>query len=189
MNQRYYVTPEERRAYGDDLLSVVERKAMEAVQPHLDQLQNANDRLARRVYAQGARTIYDELDEHVPGWREINTSPEFLAWLNNQDVFSGAMKNSLLRQAFGASDAARVRAFFAGYLAEHPEARRGSAAPRSSRSSSNRSSDAPQWTTKQIEAFYERVRQGAFIGKEAEKDRIEQSLINATNAGRVVRNS
>jgi hypothetical protein len=197
MNARSFaqplVTSEERRAYGDDLLSVVGRQAMEVMNPHLQQLREENERLSRQVYAQGARSIYDELDEHVPGWREINTSPQFLAWLNVPDVLSGAMRNALLRQAFAASDVGRVRAFFEGYLAEHPEARRGST--RSSRSQSSHSSASnasSQWTTSMVKAYFAKVRSGYFDTSDelrAEKARIEKNLEAAMRAGQIVRDS
>jgi hypothetical protein len=79
--------------------------------------------------------VYSILDQEIPNWKEINVSEGFLNGLNSVDVFSGAMKNVLLRQAFNSSDASRVLAFFNGYLAEHPEARKG--ASRSWRSSSS----------------------------------------------------
>ena len=99
MNQRL-MTDDERRAYGDDLLSVVERKALEAFSPHLRQLQNENQNLRQRVARGEAQTIYENLDAALPNWREINTSPEFLEWLRAADIFSGRSKALMLREAF-----------------------------------------------------------------------------------------
>jgi hypothetical protein len=192
MNQRMpYVTEDERRAYGDDLLSVVERQAMSAFTPHLRRLEGENEHLRRKVAANEARDIYSILETEIgKDWTSINTSPEFLAWLDTPDQYSGGLRSNLLRQAFSVGDAARVVAFFRGFLNETGyRASSGSSAPRSTRgqNKSFSSSGAPEWTTSQIENFYEKVRQGAFAGKEQEKDRIEQSIFAASNAGRVRR--
>jgi hypothetical protein len=185
------VTQEERRAYGDDLLDVVSRKALETMTPHLNRLQNENQDLRARLQANEARSIYEILDEAIPKWKALNVDADFLSWLQGNDIYSGGQKAVLLRQAFQQGDANRVLSFFRGYLIEHPNSQYqpGSSGSRSARQSSSRSSAdaAGEWTTKMIESFYERVRQGAFNGKEEEKNRIEANLIAAVNEGRVRR--
>ena len=176
MNQRL-VTDDERRAYGDDLLSVVERKALEAFSPHLRQLQNENQNLRQRVARGEAQTIYENLDAALPNWREINTSPEFLEWLRAADIFSGRSKALMLREAFDSGEASRVLAFFAGFLAEH-------GGQQYAGQQRSRRAEPPVVTNKDLDRFYERVRQGAYEGKSAQKDAEEARLHAAINAGR-----
>ena len=92
-----------------------------------------------------------------------------------------------MRAAFARGEASRVLAFFNAFLNAHPEYRKGSPAPRSSSRSSARSfaSNAPVWTTKAIADFYDKARRGLI--PEKEKAALEQQIIAAGNAGRVVR--
>jgi hypothetical protein len=194
MNQRF-VTDEERRAYGSDLLSVIERQAWETLSPELQNLKRDNADLRARVQASEARDIYSLLDAEIPNWRAINVSEGFLDWLREQDVLSGGMKSILLRQAFNSGDAPRTLAFFRGYLDAHPQARAGRGASRTSGSRSF-ASDVPsggtEWTTSLVKDFYNKVRTGYFETsdeKRAEKARIESNLEAAARAGKITRDS
>jgi hypothetical protein len=192
MNTQNYplVTEEERKAYGDDLLSVVERKALEALRPIAGRLQNENADLRRRLAAQDARSIYEVLDAEIPNWKEVNVHPDFLQWLSAPDVYSGAAKAALIRQAFAAADAQRVLAMFTGFLREHPEHRSGSGSQ--SRSSSVRSgsrsfaSEAPV-TPKDIDTFYRRVREGYYNGRDEQRIKDETALHRAAHLNGVNR--
>jgi hypothetical protein len=195
MNQRYaqpLVTEEERRAYGDDLLSVVERKAMEVMSPTIAQLRNENQDLRQRVFASEARDIYAVLDQEIPNWREINVHPTFVnEYLQQVDPYSSAVRANLLKQGFGVGDANRVLAFFRGFLNEHPQFKSGkssSSAPRQPRSPSERSfaNDAPV-DNRDIDRFYARVRQGYYNGREEQKTKEESDLHRAIHERGVVK--
>jgi hypothetical protein len=41
------------------------------------------------------------------------------------------------------------------------------------------------WTNREIGAFYRDVQRGVFRGRQADKDRIEQDIIDAASEGRV----
>jgi hypothetical protein len=184
------ISDRERREYGDDLLDLVGRKALETFKPYSDRLQAENADLRRRLHVSEAKDIYTLLDEEFgQHWRTVNTHPDFLAWLQIPDPYSNAPKAGLLRTAFAAGDAPRVAVFFRNFLREHPEYARGSQTRRSgSRSfASNNSGGGGEWTTSMIEDLYRQVREGRFKGREDELARIEANLSAAVNAGRVRR--
>jgi hypothetical protein len=203
------VTEEERKAYGDDLLSVVERKALEATQPHLQRLESENVQLKQRLARDEALRTYAALDAALPNWREINVSPDFLHWLSLPDLYSGAVRGGMLKAAFAAGDTGRVLAFFRGFINEHPQHRGSQAAPAASAPTRQPARDLkdlaapgkarpatgnaqlpaekPVYTTEQIDRFYARVRQGYYAGRVAEKDKVEAEIFAAQREGRVRR--
>lgn len=205
------ITDEERKAYGDDLLSVVERKALEAVQPRMNQLAQENNQLKQRLQRDEANHIYSFLSAQLPNWAEINTHPDFIAWLNLPDVYSGHVKAGMLRAAFAAGDAGRVLAFFTGFLETHPEHRgqtpqpspaanapkrqaavdlKSLAAPGKARPAGGNAplpDEKPVYTTTQIDRFYDRVRRNGYAGREAEKNAEEARIFAAIREGRVRR--
>lgn len=101
------INDNDRQAYGDELLDVVARKALDSVQPYVE-------RLEQKVARYEAQTIYQVLTAQLPNWRQINTSREFLQWLSVPDMLSGQRKDSLLRGAFESGDANRCLAIFKG---------------------------------------------------------------------------
>ncbi len=56
--------------------------------------------------------FYLHLERLVPDWETINSNPEFVAWVNEIDPFTGYKRYDLLMNAFNNSDAKRVSAFF-----------------------------------------------------------------------------
>jgi hypothetical protein len=209
--KRSFVTEEERKTYGDDFFDVVSRKALETVQPHIERLAHENHQLRQRLGRDEARSIYDILDEQVPNWRSINTSPEFLSWLSLPDRYSGHVKAGLLKSAFAAGEAGRVLIFFRGFLEEHPELGQQTAAPQVApaapapkRQASVQLRDlaapgkarpAPGGTqvpvepavitNKDLDRFYADVRRGRWDGRPQEKATEEARLHAAVRDGRV----
>lgn len=205
------VSDEERKAYGDDLLSVVERTALQTVQPRLNQLQQENDQLRQRVQRDEGNTIRAILDARLPGWREVNTHPDFLQWLSLPDIYSGQVRGGMLRAAFASGDADRVLAFFAGFLNENPQYRgqtpqstpaapaptrvaardlKDLAAPGKARPATGNSqvpAEKPVFTNQQIDRFYERVRKGYYNGRVDQKNREEAEIFAAMAEGRIRR--
>jgi hypothetical protein len=180
--QRSLITPEEQTAYGQEALSVMERKAMEVMQPMVDQVTRQNQALRSELQKVKAHDIYSTLDQNLPDWRRINQDQSWKEWLTVPDVFSGVPKQQLLDQAFAAGDADRVLIFFRGFLAENTQ-QRTARAPRVSADS------RPIITNADIDAFYDRVRRNYYVGKEKEKDREEAQIHRAILEGRLRRTS
>ncbi len=65
----------------------------------------------------------------IRGWREINDSEIFLAWLDKVDILSGVSRRILLADAFRKLDTTRVSAIFEKFIQEDAAQRAASAPP------------------------------------------------------------
>lgn len=211
------LTPQVRKEdvdnFGQDLIDVAKRAALEATAPQLTKLEQENEALKKRLHTKAVQDVYSALDRDVPDWRQINSNPRFKLWLRLPDIYSRTIRGKLLSEAFGAADAARVVEFFKGFIRDEvavgqiePEPVPGAqppaqpaprqpamsleaiASPRGARPATEvapSQGDKPVYTHAQIKKFYDDVRRGAWIGREADKMRIEQDMIAAQNEGRI----
>jgi hypothetical protein len=205
------ISDEERKAYGDDALSVMERKAREVVQPVVDQMQARTIQLERQIQQVRSNDVFSELDRKMPDWETINDSNVWKEWLALPDVYSNMVRQQLLEAAFSAGDAGRILAFFRGFQAEHPEhAGQETQAPQSAppqrapvrkaavsleslaapgRASSSPppalTSEAPTISSKDVTQFYRDVTQGRYNGREEAKAAREAQIHAAVRDGRV----
>ena len=177
---RPLITEDERRAYGDEALSVMARQAQETVGPALHDLQRQSQILRSELQRVKSNDVYEMLDQSLPSWREVNQEQEWKDWLTFPDPLSGVPRQQLLNQAFAAGDAGRVLVFFHGYLAENAQP-----AAHAQRASTDNS--RPTITTKEIDAFYDRVRRGYYDGKEKQKMAEEAQIHRAILEGRLRR--
>lgn len=210
--KRTFITDEERKVYGDDFFDVVQRKALETVQPHIERLAAENHQLRQRLGKDEARTVYQVLDGEIANWRDINIDPEFIQWLSLPDRYTRMVKAGLLKQAFADGNAGQVLEFFRGFLEEHPEfggqqnaaPQVAPAAPAPKRQASVQLKDlaapgkvrpAPGGTqvpvepavitNKDLDRFYADVRRGRWDGRPQEKAVEEARLHAAVRDGRV----
>jgi hypothetical protein len=207
------LTKEDTETYGEDFLNVAQRAALQAVAPKLAALEADNLALKQQLRRQNVDHITTSLDREVPNWRQINSSPRWLAWLRLPDFYSGRVRQELLNQAHQAADAARVSRFFKGFLSE--EEATGStgflptqgqpplpAAPRQpavqlemlaapghakpAQGTQPSPANEPIWITHgQISKFYENVRKGVYAGREADKQNDEAIIFECQRTGRV----
>jgi len=209
------LSDEEEADYGSEFLGVVGRRAQEIFSPEVSDLRDQVDNLTKQLQSvgenvlQGAKQkMFDSLDQGCPGWHKINTDPNFIAWLQLPDTYSGAIRHSLLKAAFGANDSPRVLAFFNGFLAEEaavdpalgePEQMQAAtrapykvpleslAAPGRAKTpaATHAPVEKPIIQRAQIAKFYVDVAQGRYRGKDAEKDRLERAIFEAERDGRI----
>jgi hypothetical protein len=101
--------------YGDELIGMSQRAAVEALSPELQRLHAENNHL--RGMAQRAQHVELEraLDRSVPDWRSIYSDPQFAVWLALPDEYSGGIRSQLMRNAVAVGDAHRVIAFYRGF--------------------------------------------------------------------------
>lgn len=199
--------------YGEDLVDLMKRAAHDVVAPEVQRLAQENEQLKSRLgmvtesmSTSARQTVYDELNDKVGEWAVINTSEEFLSWLNTLDPYTGRMKKELLNEAFANNDAARVVAFFKGYLKENalvsttsdtPPANGQNApavdmaslaAPGIARSGAGQGTQEGQetWRQSEISAFYNDVRKGVYKNDPETKARYERSIMDAMKNNRIV---
>ena len=120
------VTDEELDDYGEDLVDLMGRRAQEVYEPRIQELkgeiQNLQSQLggvSEKVVRTDHERVEDKLDGEIKDWRQLNTDPEFLNWLDVRDMYSGQLRGSLLREAYSNGDADRVVQIFKGFLNEH----------------------------------------------------------------------
>ena len=208
------VSSEEREEYGEELLSVVGKRAYEIVAPmlraqaeELQSLRNAVAQSGQHQLLASRQTMLDGLTAQLPTWRTVNKDPKFIEWLRLPDPYSGAIRKELLKRAFDVNDTSRVLRFFNGFLADEaatrPAAGDGTtgapdkgpdktdlaslAAPGRAKSSqvSATPDEKPYVTAQQISAFYQDVAKGKYVGREKEKDRLERMFHSAATEGRL----
>jgi hypothetical protein len=204
------LTPEEVGEYGTEFLDVVARKAKEELSPEVIALKDKLSRLekqfegtAQQNAAQAQARMDAALDQQIPQWRDINYMEEFKQWLALPDMYSGAIRHDLLRQAYAQNNTPRVLAFFKGFLDQEAalvpqgdqphQAGNGKipletfAAPGRAKTSaaSGAPVEKPVFTHAQVSQFYAESAAGKWRGREAEKDRIEAMIFDAVREGRI----
>lgn len=204
------ITDEDREAYGDDLINLAQRAAREVFTPEIERLRQENEQLTRRVQNTGKRELFATLDATIPNWRAINKSPQFITWLRLPNIYTGQLRQVMLKEAVDGAEAPKVIALFRDFLAEAnatgaevpaPQSEPPASAPRTpavpletlaapgrARPASGDSqvpTEKPIYTRAQISKFYEDKRRGYYAGREAEVAAFEQDLGAAQREGRI----
>lgn len=206
------LSAEDRDAYGDEFLDVAARAAQEKLYPEISRLKKQVEELtgkfgqtAKLTKEQTQQHMYSMMDTDLPNWRELNRSPDFLAWANLPDPFSGDIRINMMRNAFELGDGPRVLRFFKGFLADEaalepvkqlqPEMPKNGKVPLGSFAAPGRAK-APAAQTPpgqketisraQISAFYADVHKGKYRGNEQKRLELEAMIFEAENEGRVV---
>lgn len=207
---RKNLTEEDVNTYGPELLDVIQRAARDAVAPDLSEVTQQVRQTSQRVSRTTTQALYGSLDENVPTWRAVNVDPRFKSWCHLRDVYSGELRGKLLNAAFQAADAPRVAAFFQAFLREEeatgqapvppavvpPTAPRQAAVSLEALAAPGRpkpaggdsptgAAEKPVFTRAQISQFYAAVRKGAYVGRDADKQRDEAAIFAAQAEGRV----
>jgi hypothetical protein len=205
MKAERLLTDQEVTDYGEDFLNVVGKKAQELVQPLYRKVQEIEGKVSGvgQVMVEDARQgMLRKLTEAVPGWREINKNKQFLDWLDLPDRYTGATRNQLLQRAYAENDASRVATFFQDFAAatqvpvtpaqtapEQPaQVTLESLAAPGRATASAPSGPMPQKpiiSPGEIAAFYRRVNDGYYRGREAEKAQHEAMIFEAQKDGRI----
>jgi len=206
------ITDQDRETYGDDLIDVAKRAAMETIGPEIESLRTENQNLKKQVTSTGQKELRSALTQAVPDWAAINKSQQFLTWLALPNIYTGQIRRDMLRTAYAAADAPRVIALFRDFVgevratgqtvqtpqgeqqADLPTPRTAAvdlqtlAAPGKAKPASGDTAmpaDKPFITRAQITKFYDDKRRGFYAGREAQAAQFEADLTVAQREGRV----
>jgi hypothetical protein len=171
------LTAQDFENYGTELIDMTRRAAVEAVGPELQRLHAGNQHL-RQVTARSQRTeIERALDRQVPNWRQVYQDPRFSEWPSLPDEYSGQIRSQLMRHAVASGDAARVVAFYQGFVAEagQPQYR--------SRQPAAATRNRPTYTRDQIKQLYDRRAHGTI--SDAQWAPLEADIVKAASEGRI----
>jgi hypothetical protein len=171
------ITQQDVENYGTELIDFSRRAAREALGPEVRALQQQNAHLQARLRQTTRADLERQLDQRVPGWRQLHSDPQWLAWLDQPDDYSGQSRRELINRAADAGDVHRVAAFF-----QHPPAAQHGQA-RSQRSRPAVTGGKPVYTREQIKHFYDQRRAGAI--SDARWGPLEADIVRAASEGRV----
>jgi len=211
-NHGNLITEEDRTAYGDELLDVVRRTALSTISPELEALRAENQRLTERVQHTGKRELFATLDARQPNWRAINRDPRFINWLRLPNIYTGQIRQDMLKAAVDGAEAPKVLALFKDFLAEamatgliappaqneqptpqpapHEPALRldALAAPGRARPASGDSqvpTEKPTYSRADISQYFRDKQRGLYAGREAQAAAFEADLTAAQREGRI----
>jgi len=185
----FSITPQEVADYGEEFLTVIEKKAKQVLMPTIHKLEQENEQLKRQLGQVGSTVNVNSkvnleryMDDNLNNWRDLNQNEEFLGWLAQTDPYSGTVRHDLLKQAYDRNDSGRVLAFFRGFLADEA-----TVAPRGSNATSgagvtpqsNGANPPPPKVPLERLAAPGRARTAASSGAPAEKPTIRRDQIAA----------
>jgi len=140
--------------------------------------------------------FYAQLTSLVPEWRELNTDPDFLAWLQEEEGDTGLTRHQLMLSAYEQGNAPAVAKFFKRYLAQQRNndsepvekkpapATKNVAPPHRKTSSSVREGAKKIFKESEINEFYRLCALGKISPEQREK--MEKEIIDALVEGRVL---
>jgi hypothetical protein len=118
------ITDKEMEDYGESL-HIMAKLAQNMIKPtaaklerELAKTKEAAGTVAKAQMQSGRESLFATLDQRVPQWRQINEHEDFLAWLDQLDLFSGASRRQSLMTAFENLDSARVVGIFEKFVQE-----------------------------------------------------------------------
>lgn len=193
--------PKHADVFGADLVEMVKQVAesmfmgaaqaferrLELIEQHLKGTVAATAKTADEVFM-------ERLLARVPDFEAVNTSEGFLSWLEEIDPVYGLPRQNALTAAGDARDVDRVAAIFNAYKATIKKPAEATATTKLDKQVSPRSSGASQtpvpqrevFTVAEVQAFYRDVQRGAYRGREAEAERLEEMFNAALAEGRIV---
>jgi hypothetical protein len=205
-----FVTDEDVKTYGPELIDLARRAAEEVIAPDIEASQTEIRSLKQTLANNAQAALQLTLDQDVPGWREINLDPRFKQWLRLPNIYSGRIRHQMLSDAYRAANAPLVVQLFKDFITDEeatgnyapaPTEEQPSPAPRKAAvplvvlAAPGRAkpaggdtavpADKPSFTRLQVKRFYDAVRAGHFAGREVEKDRQEREIFQAQNEGRI----
>jgi hypothetical protein len=128
------VSDKEIEDYGE-VLPIMAKMAQNMIKPtaaklerELARTREAAGTVAKAQMKSGQDSLLATLQARVPDWAAINEDQNFLAWLDQVDIFSGSSRREALTAAFQNLDTARVVAIFERFVQED-SARRSTSGP------------------------------------------------------------
>jgi len=176
--------------------TAVNTAVSQAVDPLNSELLRMKKMEAARVRAQAdgnrsdARGLFRErLGQLVPDYMQVNSNPEFITWLRQQDPYGGDTRMAFFKQAETTGDVGRVAQYFVEFkqtvqapqnmLEEHVSPMGGGGGGQVNTQQPPDNNAAPNFTRESINRFYDDVIAGKFKGQEALADKVETQIGDA----------
>lgn len=197
-------TEEDKDVLGEEALDIFTKASKAAVDSAVSPLKaKLEEEKQHRVKQQqievrdqrkAADTIFlEKLGNLVPDYDELDYDPGFKKWMDEPDTYSGFQRKQLLHNAKNSGDVVRVAEFFVEYqqLTASPREESNKALEKavgptgSNASQVNTEQKFRTYTMTEVEAFYDSVNRGKYIGKESEAKALEAKYDKAFAEGRI----
>ena len=208
------ITAEDTETYGDDLIDLIRRVAVESDAGERAKLQGEIADLRKQMAAQASTVetvagsvtgdrrekYFTDLVRDVPNYETVDNDPSFKEWLLQADEFSGLIRNDILQDAYFKFDVGRTAKVFNAYIAQatpsrapppppvDPQAELAQqVSPGQAKSATVIPADDGKkvWSVAEMDGFYKDVARGDYRGRKAEVERIEADIDKALSEGRV----
>lgn len=189
-----YLT-EKDQALGEDLVDFTGRAARgeaEAATKPLESKITSIEQELNTIKHSSFMTAMDSIA--MKDWRTINTSKEFIDWLDQKDPMSGRKRFDILQDACAVFDAPRASSFFEQFAKEtgRPTAKpsdglQGKAKPAPNAGGAGAPPPAGPtkvWTEAEVTKFYTDAARGKYRTNPEVKSRIEAEITRAIKEGR-----
>lgn len=198
------VDPKDMDTFGAELVDMVRRQSSVEIKreisaataefsSRLGALEQQLQGTSQSVAVNAEHQFYAAVTAQVPDWRTLNAQESFLVWLGEMDPVYGLPRQAALDHAVKEGSVNQVVAIFNAFKktavvpAPSPASElQSQVEPARSGGSQAPAPAAVQYVSeKDIIAFYESVRRGAYRGKESEMQQIETNINVAIAEGRV----
>lgn len=127
------LTQEERDSMGEDLITIITKQVRAEMRPVIAALQDdikrrlaevsapiakLEENVATQTHRTEAERFVASLRDKVADFDAVNVDTAFLAWLGEEDVFAGEIRQNLLDKAIKTFDVPRTVAFFNAFLTQ-----------------------------------------------------------------------
>jgi len=181
--------------YGEEFERMAE--TINALQGKLNSVITENSRLKDtvgeiEVSAAENKTdrFYSAITAVVPNWREINTEPKFLEWLQTTDPMTDLSYQDYLNHAADTLDSQKAINIFKTYNEStiQPQVQQDmverQVQPATTSMATTPTVQKQQYTRRDIKTFYKNAATGVYT--KAQKDAIEADIFAAQNEGRII---
>lgn len=191
---RKYLKPEEREALGEQTIDTTQRIARGEVEPVADDVK----RLEKQIHEQGHRYFLSTLTTKHPEFNTINSDPDWLLWLGQEDRKTGMARQELLDRAVAGQSVERTWAFFeefirdTGYKVAEPQPSGPARTPPAAKPAPSAATPPPpaepskqKIAHSRIKKFFKDVANRQYSGTEAERKAFTKEIALAEQEGRI----
>lgn len=157
-------------------------------------------RVERTQFKTTEDRFIDDLNRLVPDWDSVNKDSKFVEWLNTEDPLTGYTRFQLASIAQNSLDGPRVAKFYSNFKkevygdTEQPVEKSSGkkdmskfVTPSTTRSGATETKqDTDTFTREDINKFYADAAKGAYVGRDAVYNKIEEKINKALMEGKIV---
>ncbi|HKJ72980.1 MAG TPA: hypothetical protein VKA19_02595, partial [Alphaproteobacteria bacterium] len=147
----------------------------------------------QRQHKTAVDIFWEQINQQVPHWKQLQSTPEFQDYLLEYDPILGGTKDDAMQQAQQELNYERVIAIFNAYRGPRPAQSNDNGQPPEPPITPDSIGggggpdidEGPSFTESQVSTFYTDLANNKYRGREDEAQRIERDIKAAAQAGRI----